>query len=83
MFNRIKTWWKWFTYIDPSKETINMTDQQLKDELSALWDKYRVFSQFMTSSEYFRMELIKDALDGRGYDIFGGATGISFERRTK
>lgn len=83
MFKKLISWWKRVTALDPAKQTINMTDQQLKDEMSALWDKYQVFNQHMTSSEYFRMELIKDALDGRGYDLFGGATGISFVRRTK
>lgn len=83
MFKGFKEWWKWFTVFDPAKLTNNMTDKQCMDELKVLWDKYRVFDLFTTQAEYARIELLRDVLDKRGYNIYGSVVGMSFEKRSK
>lgn len=83
MFKRLIEWWKRISALDPAKDPKNMTDQQGMEELKALWDKAMVFNLDTSQSEYFRLELMKDTLDARGYVIWATTTGIRYTRKTK
>lgn len=81
MLKNFINWWRKITKYTPPKETIEMTDQECMDEYTKLWDDFMVFNLEMTNRDVFRMNVLENALIGRGYDILGTTVGIKFEKR--
>ena len=83
MFKKIKIWWDKVRKFTPARDTSTMSDIEVMDELSKLYDKTYVFELVMTPTENYRFSLLVDVLKVRGYDVIGGASGITFESRNK
>jgi hypothetical protein len=83
MFEKIKDWLKTVMAYTPPKEVKDMTDQECMSEYKKFWDMYFVFNLTMCSRDKYRMSLLEDVLEARGYVIYSSSIGVSFEKIKK
>ena len=83
MFKKIKEWLKRVMAYTPPEEVKDMTDQECMEEYKKFWETYVVFNLTMRSRDEYRMSLLKNVLESRGYIIYSSPVGVSFEKMKK